>query len=146
MIRLCIALPFLALGLFAFLSAVVGFYRFPYVMSRMHAAAVGDTLGIGSIVIAVAILTGSAAATLRRLTIRWFLRMRDPSLAFYSSSFRNTYLLPGMTSHGRWPLHISMRVVSQASAISTLSSRRCFSVTSIRSPRNISIMSPKVLP
>ena len=80
MIRLCIALPFLALGLFAFLSAVVGFYRFPYVMSRMHAAAVGDTLGIGSLVIAVAILTGSAAATLKLVVILGFLFLTGPAL------------------------------------------------------------------
>ena len=80
MIRLYIALPFLALGLFAFLSTVVGFYRFPNVMSRMHAAAVGDTLGIGSIVIAVAILTGSAAATLKLLVILGFMFSTGPAL------------------------------------------------------------------
>ena len=80
MIRLYLALPFLALGLFAFLSAVVGFYRFHYVMNRMHAAAVGDTLGIGSIVIAAAILTGSASAALKLLLILGFLFLTGPAL------------------------------------------------------------------
>ena len=80
MIRLCIALPFLALGLFAFLSAVVGFYRFPYVMSRMHAAAVGDTLGIGSIAVAVAILTGTVGAALKLALILALLFLTGPAL------------------------------------------------------------------
>ncbi len=92
MIRLCLALPFLVLGLFAFLSAVVGFYRFGYVMNRMHAAAVGDTLGIGSIVIAAAILTGSSGATLKLLLILGFLFLTGPAL---------THLLAGaeLASH-----------------------------------------------
>ena len=80
MIRLYLALPFLALGLFAFLSAVAGFYRFGYVMNRMHAAAVGDTLGIGCIVIAAAILTGSLGATLKLLLILGFLFLTGPAL------------------------------------------------------------------
>ena len=63
MIRLILAALFLALGLFLFFSEVVGFYRFRYVMNRMHAAAIGDTLGIASIVIATAILTGGLVET-----------------------------------------------------------------------------------
>ena len=80
MIRLWLALPFLALGLFAFLSEVVGFYRFRYVMSRMHAAAVGDTLGIGSIVIAVAILSGGAGTVLKLILILLLLFLTGPAL------------------------------------------------------------------
>ena len=80
MIRLYLAAPFLALGLFAFLSEVVGFYRFPYVMSRMHAAAVGDTLGIGSVVIAVAILTGELSVTFKLVLILGFLFLTGPTV------------------------------------------------------------------
>ena len=50
MIRLVLAGLFLALSLFVFLSEVVGFYKFNYVMNRMHAAACGDTVGIGAAV------------------------------------------------------------------------------------------------
>ncbi len=80
MIRFLLAAPFLALGLFAFLSEVVGFYRFPYVMSRIHAAAVGDTLGIGSIMIAVAILTGTISAALKLAAILGFLFLTGPAV------------------------------------------------------------------
>ncbi len=78
MIRLILAIPFLALGLFMFFSEVVGFYKFTYVMNRMHAAAMGDTLGIGSILIAVGILTGSLSAALKLLLILVFMFLTGP--------------------------------------------------------------------
>ena len=41
-----IGLAFLLFGLFVFFSAVLGLYRLDYVLNRMHAAAVGDALGL----------------------------------------------------------------------------------------------------
>ena len=41
-----IGLAILLFGLFVFFSAVLGLYRLDYVLNRMHAAAVGDALGI----------------------------------------------------------------------------------------------------
>ena len=78
MIRLLIAIPFLALAVFIFFSEVLGFYKFRYVMNRMHAAAMGDTLGIGSAVIAVAILTGELSATLKLVLIIVFMFLTGP--------------------------------------------------------------------
>ena len=80
MIRLILAALFLALGLFMFFSEVVGFYRFRYVMNRMHAAAVGDTLGIASIVIAVAILTGGLVPTCKLILVIVFMFLTGPVL------------------------------------------------------------------
>ena len=40
-------------GLFVFFSAVLGLFRFDYVLNRMHAAAVGDSLGIFCVLIFV---------------------------------------------------------------------------------------------
>ena len=71
---------FLALGLFLFFSEVVGFYRFRYVMNRMHAAAIGDTLGIASIVIATAILTGGLVETCKLILIIVFMFLTGPVL------------------------------------------------------------------
>lgn len=78
MIRLVIAALFLALAVFVFFSEVLGFYRFRYVLNRMHAAALGDTLGIVSTVIAVAVLTGRAGATLKLLLIVVFMFLTGP--------------------------------------------------------------------
>lgn len=38
---------FLLCGLGIFLIEMIGVFRFKYVLNRMHAAAMGDTLGIG---------------------------------------------------------------------------------------------------
>ena len=78
MIRLILAGFFLALGLFLFFSEVLGFYKFTYVMNRMHAAARGDTLGIGSILIAVAILTGELVPILKLVLILVFMFLTGP--------------------------------------------------------------------
>ena len=78
MIRLIVAIPFLALSVFIFFSEVLGFYKFRYVMNRMHAAAMGDTLGIGSAVIAVAVLTGELSATLKLVLIIVFMFLTGP--------------------------------------------------------------------
>ena len=40
-----LGLAVLLFGLFVFFTAVLGLYRFDYVLNRMHAAAVGDALG-----------------------------------------------------------------------------------------------------
>ena len=80
MIRLIIATLFLAFAVFLFFSEVLGFYKFKYVMNRMHAAAIGDTLGIGSVVIAVAVLTGELSATLKLLAIVLFMFLTGPAV------------------------------------------------------------------
>ena len=78
MIRTILAGLFLAFGLFMVFSEVVGFYKFKYVMNRMHAAAMGDTLGIGSVLIAVAILTGELVPVLKLLLILVFMFLTGP--------------------------------------------------------------------
>ncbi len=78
MIRLILAGLFLALAVFIFFSEVLGFYKFRYVMNRMHAAAMGDTLGIGSVLIAVAILTGELVPILKLALILLFMFLTGP--------------------------------------------------------------------
>lgn len=80
MIRLVIASVFLAIGLFVFLSEVVGFMRFRYVMTRIHAAGIGDTLGIACICIGVGILIGTVNAALKLLLIVGFMFLTSPVL------------------------------------------------------------------
>ena len=62
-----IGLGLLLFGLFVFFSAVLGLYRFGDALSRMHAAAVGDALGIFCILAGLMVLHGwslSGAKTL----------------------------------------------------------------------------------
>ena len=86
MIRLILAALFLALGLFLFFSEVVGFYRFRYVMNRMHASAIGDTLAIASIAIAAAILTGGLVETCKLILIIVFMFLTGPVLTHLIAS------------------------------------------------------------
>ena len=44
------------IGLFVFLCSILGIYRFKYAMNRMHAAALGDTMGIFFVVLGLLIL------------------------------------------------------------------------------------------
>lgn len=48
----------LAVGLGFFAAAVVGNYRFAYVMNRIHAAGLGDTMGLLFATIALAVSSG----------------------------------------------------------------------------------------
>ena len=80
MIRLAIAAVFLFIGLFVFFSEVIGFYRFKYVLDRIHAAGLGDTLGIMSVAIAVAILWGVPNACIKLLLIVGFMMLTGPVL------------------------------------------------------------------
>ena len=87
MIRLILAALFLALAVFVFFTEVVGFYKFDYVMNRMHAAALGDTMGIASVVIAAAILWARPAAILKLVLIVAFMFLTGPAM---------THLIAGM--------------------------------------------------
>ena len=46
MLRFGICALLMALGLFFEISAVIGVFRFRCALNRMHAAALGDTMGI----------------------------------------------------------------------------------------------------
>ena len=80
MIRLALASVFLALGLFVFLTEVVGFFKFKYIMMRIHAAGLGDTLGIMSVAIAVAILWAVPNACIKLFLIVGFMMLTGPVL------------------------------------------------------------------
>ena len=45
----------LVTGLFLMLSAVIGQYRFHYVLNRMHAASMGDSMGLGLVLLSLCV-------------------------------------------------------------------------------------------
>lgn len=65
-------------GLFVFFSAVLGLYRLDYVLNRMHAAAVGDALGIFCILLGLIFLHGFSLAAFKTLLILLFLWLTSP--------------------------------------------------------------------
>mgnify|MGYP002541282525 CR=1 FL=1 len=54
--REIIAGIFICMGTIVFALSLLGIYRLKYVMNRMHAAAMGDTMGPGLVVIGLIIL------------------------------------------------------------------------------------------
>ena len=55
-IREIIAAICIFIGLFVFFCSILGIYRFKYALNRMHAAALGDTMGIFFVVLGLLIL------------------------------------------------------------------------------------------
>ena len=69
---------FLFAGLLTFALQIFGVYKFKYVLNRMHAAAMGDTLGIGISLIGVMILSGFNFTTLKMGLVVVFLWCASP--------------------------------------------------------------------
>ena len=74
-LRFALAAALMACGLAFLISSVVGVYRFRYVLNRMHAAALGDTLGILLIVLGLAVIGGFSFTSLKilLLVVLWWL-------------------------------------------------------------------------
>lgn len=58
MIRAYIGAAFLLLGAIAFVLSLVGVFRFRYVLNRLHASAVADTLGTLCVCLGLFIIRG----------------------------------------------------------------------------------------
>lgn len=77
-LRFAIAAVLILSGLFVLISAVFGVYRFRYVLNRMHAAAMGDTLGISMVLLGLIVSGGFTATSLKLLVIVAMLWLTSP--------------------------------------------------------------------
>jgi multicomponent Na+:H+ antiporter subunit G len=64
-----LSIALLLVGAFFFFAGTVGLLRFPDVYSRLHALAKADNLGLGCILLALALQADSLAAALKLLLI-----------------------------------------------------------------------------
>ncbi len=78
MIRFIIGAVFLTAGLILYIIQFIGVFRYQTVLNRMHAAAIGDSLGISCTLIGAACLYGLSFATLKILLILVFLWFTSP--------------------------------------------------------------------
>lgn len=69
---------FIAAGIVIFFTELFGVFHFKYVLNRMHAAAMGDTLGMGSCLIGLMIFSGLNFTTLKMFLIIVFLWFASP--------------------------------------------------------------------
>lgn len=77
-IRFLIGAALLICGLLIFVIALIGVFRFRYVLNRMHAVAMGDTLGIGLSLLGLIIINGLNFTSFKLLWVVLFLWVSSP--------------------------------------------------------------------
>ena len=78
LLRFIIGTVVLTAGLLTFALEVFGSFRFEFVLNRMHAAALGDTLGIGISLTGLIIMSGLNFTSLTMLLLIMFLWFASP--------------------------------------------------------------------
>lgn len=78
MVRFIIGLIFIVAGLVVFAIQLIGVFKYKYALNRMHAAAMGDTLGITLSMIGVMLFFGLSFTTLKLGLIVLFLWCSSP--------------------------------------------------------------------
>ena len=77
-IRFLLGGGLLLAGLATFVIEMIGVFRFRYILNRMHAAAIGDTLGIGFALAGLIILNGFDFTSLKLFLVIVFLWFSSP--------------------------------------------------------------------
>lgn len=77
-IRFLVGGILLLIGLVIFLIQMIGVFRFKYVLNRMHAAAMGDTLGIGCCLLGLIVMNGASFTSLKLMLVMIFLWFSSP--------------------------------------------------------------------
>lgn len=77
-LRFILTTGFLLSGLVILVTAVIGVYKFDYVLNRMHAAAMGDTLGLLFCLLGLAASAPDVWTLLKLLLIITFLWFASP--------------------------------------------------------------------
>lgn len=77
-IRLIVGCLFILTGMVIFFTELFGVFHFKYVLNRMHAAAMGDTLGISACLTGLMIFSGLNFTTLKMFLIIVFLWFASP--------------------------------------------------------------------
>ena len=77
-VRFVAGVGLLLVGLGIFLLEIFGVFKFKYVLNRMHAAAMGDTLGIGAALTGLILLSGFNVTSVKMGLIIVFLWLASP--------------------------------------------------------------------
>ena len=77
-IRFLAGTGLLLMGLGVFLLELFGVYTFKYVLNRMHAAAMGDTLGLGASLTGLILLSGFTVTSVKMALVLLFLWLASP--------------------------------------------------------------------
>ena len=78
-VRFLLGAGLLLSGVAVFLVEMIGVYRFKYVLNRMHAVAMGDTLGIGLCLMGLIVMSGLNFTSLKLFLVIAFLWFSSPT-------------------------------------------------------------------
>ena len=78
-IRFVLTALFLLGGLFILISGVVGQYRFRYVLNRMHAASMGDSMGLGLVLLSLCVGNTDGWLIAKYLLVVLFVWLTSPT-------------------------------------------------------------------
>ena len=77
-VQFLLGVGFLFTGIAIFVIQLLGVFEFRYVLNRMHAAAMGDTLGLGSCMFGLMILSGFSFTSVKMALVVIFLWLASP--------------------------------------------------------------------
>ena len=77
-IRFALSAVLTVFGLFVLVTAALGLFRFRYVLNRIHATALADTLAVLTILAGLALAWGFTPVTLKLLAVVFFLWITSP--------------------------------------------------------------------
>ena len=77
-LRFIIGVAFIIMGLLVFVIQLIGVYKFKYVLNRMHAAGMGDTMGLSLCLLGAMFLLGISFTTLKLVLVAAFLWLASP--------------------------------------------------------------------
>ena len=78
MIKCILSAIFIVMGIVVLATAMVGNFRFGYVLNRMQVGATSDTLGAALIIIGLIIVSGFNATTVKLIVMVMFLWFANP--------------------------------------------------------------------
>lgn len=78
MIKYILSAIFIVMGIVVLATAMVGNFRFGYVLNRMQVGATSDTLGAALIIIGLIIVSGFNATTVKLIVMVMFLWFANP--------------------------------------------------------------------
>ena len=78
MIKYILSAIFIVMGIVVLATAMIGNFRFGYVLNRMQVGATSDTLGAALIIIGLIIVSGFNATTVKLIVMVMFLWFANP--------------------------------------------------------------------
>ena len=77
-IRFIAGVAFILMGLIVFVIQLIGVFKFKYILNRMHAAGMGDTMGISLCLLGTMFLFGWSFTSLKIALVAAFLWLASP--------------------------------------------------------------------